>query len=221
MPDISEKLGFFSVDGLNNLANKLSTFSLRKLLFGFLGFVVVIFLLLFAYTSLCFLAVRKLPLTKSGLYIFRAPLVSSSITAPFYRSVTSKFLGLFVEKNIIENPYPDYIFPVSGELYSGRFLYFGRAEICGDKVLSGRVCLRFSSGQKLTPVFIKGVSLLVNFSQTSNMENKAFLSKDYQALPEGTKVDVVLQSDTSPQKLLREKEAGNPYFDIREMKVLD
>lgn len=217
MPGISEKLGLPSVDSIGNLVNNLSVLSFRKLLLGFLWFVVIIFLILFAYTSFCFFAVEKLPLTKAGLYIFRPPIVSGFITPTFYHSVTARVLGLFLDEDEVKDPYPNYIFPVSGELYSGRFLYAGRAEICGEKTAPDRVCLKFKSGKVIQPIFIDGISLVVNFRRS--------LGQDYSlkstSLGVGTKVEVFLQSDISPQRLLRGKDVENVYFDVREMKILD
>uniref|UniRef100_A0A7V3J8X2 Uncharacterized protein n=1 Tax=candidate division CPR3 bacterium TaxID=2268181 RepID=A0A7V3J8X2_UNCC3 len=199
---------------LDSIKLKLSSLNLYRVWLSFLGVLVAVFFLFFVYTISLFFIVKKAPVTGFGLNVFRAPLVGNSISGYFYREITSKFLSVFFDKEAVVNPYPDDIFPVTGELYSGRFIYAGKAEVCNNGNSAEKVCLKFKSGRVITPIFISGVSVVFfNKGPSTNERNLPLAS--------GSQVVVFLQSDTSPNELLRNRNIVKPYFDIRELKVLN
>lgn len=161
------------------------------------------------------------------------PLTSGWVTSPFYKSVTSRILGVFIDKSDLQDPYPDNIFPLSGELYSGGYLYGGRAVICeGGNQANHRICLKLKSGRTLMPIFINSLSEYINDNDPSLNEIKGRFpypvfvsSKSYPSqLAVGANVEVILYSTQSPTVMTEpENDKWELYFntsEIREIRLI-
>jgi len=197
---------------------------------------VIIFAVLFLFTSFCFWAVRKLPLTMEGIGIFRRPLVSGTVTRLFYQNITSKILALFYNPDELETAYPAGLIPVGGKIYSGNYIYFGRGTVCdlngSSSIFNNKICLQLENGERVTAYVVNGVSEFINSSDQNGDDqvlrevlilNQPYAPavKGFANLASGTKVEFFLEGDRSPADLIKSEESLGAVFNIRELRVLE